>query len=264
MSSHLFGLLTVADPHAEIAFLEAIGFRTTAVHWADDTQTVLANAQFVWRRNGALMANSMTRDSEFSRESDVGNGRFYLVVDHDHEVDEAYARALAAGATSLAEPSDQDYGGRGASVTDPEGTEFSFGSYAGALGVVELRAKLVVADADAAIDFYTAAFDATVDTRATDDGVNGRELVVFAQLSLLGRSVEVQLKDADGSDPSANPAGAILELTVSDPDAVWERAIAAGATVRFPLADQPYGARQGRLVDPFGHQWLISGVPAPA
>ncbi|MFV0525218.1 MAG: VOC family protein, partial [Acidimicrobiales bacterium] len=162
------------------------------------------------------------------------------------------------------EPTDQDDGGRGASVTDPEGNEFSFGSYAGALGVVELRAKLMVADADAAIAFYAAAFDATVDVRATDDGADGREIVVFAQLSLLGRSVEVQLKDADAFDPTANPAGVILELTVSDPDAVWQRAIASGATVRFPLADQPYGARQGRLVDPFGHQWLISGVWAAA
>ena len=43
-------------------------------------------------------------------------------------------------------------------------------------------------------------------------------------------------------------------------DAVAERAIAAGAKEVFPIADQPYGLRQGRVEDPFGHHWLI-GTP---
>jgi len=33
--------------------------------------------------------------------------------------------------------------------------------------------------------------------------------------------------------------------------------VAAGAPVVFPIADQPYGMRQGRVADPFGHHWLI-------
>lgn len=45
--------------------------------------------------------------------------------------------------------------------------------------------------------------------------------------------------------------------SVDDPDAVAERAVAAGATLLFPVADQDYGMRQGRVVDPFGHHWLI-------
>ena len=49
-----------------------------------------------------------------------------------------------------------------------------------------------------------------------------------------------------------------LSLHVDDADAAAERAVAAGATLLFPVEDQPYGLRQGRVVDPFGHHWLIA------
>ena len=48
-----------------------------------------------------------------------------------------------------------------------------------------------------------------------------------------------------------------ISLVVDEPDALWNRAIAAGATVVFPIGDQPYGMRQGRIADPAGHHWLI-------
>lgn len=48
-----------------------------------------------------------------------------------------------------------------------------------------------------------------------------------------------------------------ISLVVDDPDAATARALAAGASEVFPLADQPYGMRQGRVQDPYGHHWLI-------
>jgi PhnB protein len=48
-----------------------------------------------------------------------------------------------------------------------------------------------------------------------------------------------------------------LNLLVDDPDAFAAQAIAEGATEIFPVADQPYGLRQGRIADPFGHHWLV-------
>jgi PhnB protein len=48
-----------------------------------------------------------------------------------------------------------------------------------------------------------------------------------------------------------------ISLEVDDPDAVAAQAITAGAREMFAVADQPYGMRQGRVVDPFGHHWLI-------
>jgi PhnB protein len=51
-------------------------------------------------------------------------------------------------------------------------------------------------------------------------------------------------------------------LTVADPDAVFARALAAGATEVFPVGEE-YGWRLGRVVDPFGHHWEI-GRPLDA
>jgi PhnB protein len=49
-----------------------------------------------------------------------------------------------------------------------------------------------------------------------------------------------------------------LHLQVDDVDAVAARAVAAGATVVFPVKDQFYGERSGRFEDPFGHVWVLS------
>lgn len=256
MTTSLFHLLTYRDAPAALAFLEAIGFRRRLVVWEDDEQTTLSHAQLSWGRHGGVMLSSLHRDGLESHPEALGTGRCYLVVDTDADVDATFARALAAGATARTEPEDQDYGGRNCGFADAEGNSFAVGSYPGVGATDALRPKLVVAGADTAIDFYRRAFGARVRARYEMDG-----LVVFSQLELPG-GFEIQLKDADDADPAASAApGVVLELTVDDPDPVWDRAVAAGAEVRFPLADQPYGARQGRLIDPFAHQWLI-GAPS--
>jgi PhnB protein len=51
-----------------------------------------------------------------------------------------------------------------------------------------------------------------------------------------------------------------LHLTVPDVDALTDRAIAAGATLLSPLADQMYGHRTSKLADPFGYNWMLSTV----
>ena len=48
-----------------------------------------------------------------------------------------------------------------------------------------------------------------------------------------------------------------MVMVVADPDTVFERAVKAGAIVVWPVADQEYGWRVGRVVDPFGHHWEI-------
>ena len=50
----------------------------------------------------------------------------------------------------------------------------------------------------------------------------------------------------------------VISLAVPDVDKWWNRAIAAGATEIYPLADQFYGDRAGRLRDPSGQQWMLS------
>jgi PhnB protein len=115
---------------------------------------------------------------------------------------------------------------------------------------------LAVRDADAAIAFYGEAFGATVRERLqAPDGP------VVAVLEIDGLPFGVAAEAPSLGTPSPESAGATtvrVSLHVADPDAVAAQAVAAGATEMFPVADQPYGLRQGRVVDPFGHHWLIS------
>lgn len=129
-----------------------------------------------------------------------------------------------------------------------------------AMDEMRLSPKLVVDDgpggADRAIDFYREVLGAEVDVRH----VMGAD-VVFARLLLPGGG-ELHLKDADGVDPGPPPGGGghILDIVCADPDSVVARAVDQGAEVVFAVADQPYGSRQGRFRDPFGHQWIV-GTP---
>ena len=106
-----------------------------------------------------------------------------------------------------------------------------------------------------AIDFYKQAFGAEELFRIEDD--KGE---VVARLSVGG--AEFWLADESPSHANFSPASlggssVRMVLTVEDPDAAFAQAIAAGATVVYPVADQPYGWRVGRMVDPFGHHWEI-------
>lgn len=124
----------------------------------------------------------------------------------------------------------------------------------------ELHPKLIVTDADAAIGFYSRALGATLTSRITDD--NG--IVVHAELSM-GGSV-FALAQAVGewgwhAPESLNESGVLLIVTVPDPDSTAERMVQNGASVVIPVENRPYGKRQGRVKDPHGHLWIISGDP---
>lgn len=121
--------------------------------------------------------------------------------------------------------------------------------------VTRLYARLVVSDGPRAIDFYRTALGAEEIERYTGPG--GK--IVHALLRL-GDTV-VAVKDADEGDPAPPSLGGspvIMALDVTDADAVAEAMLRGGATVVYPVADQPYGQRGGRLADPFGHLWMIS------
>ena len=64
-----------------------------------------------------------------------------------------------------------------------------------------------------------------------------------------------------GAGLGDGPNGVTLHLQVDDADAWFERAVAAGATVTMPIADQFWGDRYGQVKDPFGHSWSIGSSP---
>jgi len=119
--------------------------------------------------------------------------------------------------------------------------------------------RLVFAgDAAAALRFYEGAFGADVldEPYATPDGA-----IVHSEVRI-GDSIVYLTDEGDGEGVAPANAGgrvtAIMAITVPDVDRLWERAVAAGCAVIYPLADQFYGDRGGRLRDPFGHQWMLS------
>jgi PhnB protein len=54
------------------------------------------------------------------------------------------------------------------------------------------------------------------------------------------------------------PAATVLTLVTDDADALWTRAVEAGAEIVHPLADAFWGERHGQFTDPFGHRWGIA------
>ena|ERR1700733_7732203 len=121
--------------------------------------------------------------------------------------------------------------------------------------------RLVVGDGAAAIDFYVAAFGAEPvgERHAMPDGA-----LIHAELRIGNAIVMLTQDTADGSPAGAPEAGRPVNVIMAtyweDVDGAWERALAAGAEVIYPLADHFYGERGGRLRDPYGHEWMLSRV----
>ncbi|BBF68491.1 MULTISPECIES: VOC family protein [Sphingomonadaceae] len=119
---------------------------------------------------------------------------------------------------------------------------------------------LTIADGRAgeAIAFYATAFGATEQSRhMADDGVR----IMHAHLIVNdgGLMLNDHFHEMSHGEAVPPPAGVTLHLEVDDADTWWTRALDAGATIRFPLDNQFWGARYGQVIDPFGHIWSIGG-----
>ena len=110
---------------------------------------------------------------------------------------------------------------------------------------------LSVSRATEAVDYYKAAFGAVERYRLEDDA--GK--VVVAQLAIEGADFWLQ-EDVDSSPEFQDRRSVRMILTVDDPDAAFEQAIAAGAT-EVAAVSEGHGWRIGRVADPFGHHWEI-------
>ena len=118
-----------------------------------------------------------------------------------------------------------------------------------------VTAYLCVKGAVDAIEFYKTAFGATERYRIPNpDGTLGHaELVIGTTILYLSDEWP------EGNVYSPTTLGGTstsLMLDVPDCDAVFQRALDAGATVDRPMKDEPYG-RSGWLIDPFGHRWSV-------
>lgn len=125
-------------------------------------------------------------------------------------------------------------------------------------GQHSITPALVVKGGKQAIAFYTAAFGAQ--TLGVMYGPDGQS-VMHAELKI-GDSV-IFLGDEAPEWGARSPqtlggSPVSLNLYTEDCDAVFDRAVAAGATPAMPVADMFWGDRYGKLTDPFGHTWGIA------
>jgi PhnB protein len=122
---------------------------------------------------------------------------------------------------------------------------------------MSLTPHLVVADADAAAAWYAQAFGAEERSRVPLPGGG----VMTVELAIGDSSFHLAGEFADAGILSPLTIGGtatVLQIQTNDADALWARALRAGAEVRHELADQFWGERHGQVVDPFGHRWNIA------
>ena len=175
------------------------------------------------------------------------------------DADATYERAMAAGAKSLGAPSDAPYGERAGYVQDSAGNHWYIATHTGPTYFKEEPRTVTPhlyfqrtpgRGAAEFIAFAQAAFGAELDMRH-DDG----DRVAHAVLRIRGSALELGEGEGPGFD-----APAALVLNVDDLDAVYDRALRAGARSLFAPAAQSFGGRMAGVADAWGNEWFIASA----
>ncbi|HEY2861370.1 MAG TPA: VOC family protein [Terracidiphilus sp.] len=220
---------------------------------------VRAGSAFVMIRRAGL---------EASLPDQLGYGTQSLTIFLD-DVEAHYERAKAAGARIEEEPHETEYGEFQYAARDLAGHHWLFSRHARDRDPAEWGAAvanpvamppqiapmLSVRGGKRAVDFYIAAFGAEILFK-----IEAPDGAVVAELAAGQSRFWVADESPENKNFSPETLGggtARMVMVVTDPDCVFQRAIEAGATLVYPVADQGYGWRVGRLVDPFGHPWEI-------
>jgi len=197
----------------------------------------------------------------------------HLYID---DIDNLYARALAAGATSTHPPTDQQYGDREAGVKDRWGNVWYMATHQEDVSEEEFQRRLAggggkphkepgvgprpegystitpylhAKGARSLITFMENAFGAKVE-HLTE--MPGRE-VAHAGVRIGGSMIELgEARESTGQMRAA------IHLHVPDADATYERALRAGAKSVSAPEDKPYGERAAFVIDPFDNHWYIA------
>ena len=169
------------------------------------------------------------------------------------DADAAYEKALNAGGTSISAPRDQEYGERSGSVKDPAGNFWYIATHKGPSyvpkGLNSVNVYMHPLRAEPVISFIRRAFGA-------------KELAKYASPAGVVHHAEIQVGSSVVEMGEAHDAYQTMKsmfyVYVPDCDAVYHRALAAGATSLSEPKDQTYGDRSAGVTDPFGNQWYIA------
>ena len=120
-----------------------------------------------------------------------------------------------------------------------------------------ITAHIVVRGAADAADWYVQALGAEVGRRIPIPG--GRFIEIELQFGDSSVMIADEFPDLGVLSPqSLGGTYSALHIATDDVDALWQRAIDAGAEIHQPLADMFWGDRHGQIIDPFGHRWGLS------
>jgi PhnB protein len=124
-------------------------------------------------------------------------------------------------------------------------------------GYHTLTPYLIVHDAAGAIEFYKQAFGATEMFRmAGPDGRIGHAEIRVGDSQIMLADEHPEMNARSPRTIGGSPVS--FMLYVEDVDGIVAQALAAGATLKRPIANQFYGDRTGGVEDPFGHNWYIA------
>jgi len=239
---------TTVTPYVRMREAGLLDF-LTAVFDAKETFNLRGSAGGVHRE--VRVGNSMLMIGEGGVEGTLpfAPAAFHVYVP---DVDAAFQRAIAAGASSLGDPADRPYGERAGFVRDAFGNQWyiatAFGESYVPAGRRSVTPFVHPRGVPAYIEFLQRAFNAEVEIRAEHQGI-----VAHARLKIGSGAIE--MGDTQGA-VEPQPTG--FYLYVPDADALYEQAVAAGATPLAPPTDQSYGDRVGSVMDAQGITWFIA------
>jgi PhnB protein len=170
------------------------------------------------------------------------------------DADATFARALQAGAASIYAPTDDHPSGdRWGAATDPFGNTWYIatakGWVPGPEGVLTVQPYLHLRNAHDMIPFIEAAFGA----KATGVHKSPDGIVRHATIEIANATFEI-----DEASGESEPNESFLHVYVPDTDALYARAVAAGAKGVKPPYTAPYGDRAATITDPFGNTWFLA------
>jgi PhnB protein len=200
---------------------------------------------------GVRIGDSMVEMSEACGEWKAMPAGLHLYVKNS---DQTYQRAIAAGAESLYEPQDMEYGDREGGVTDPTGNQWYIATHKAGVhfapeGLRSVTAGISVRDAAKFLDFLAKAFAAQIVFQNEAPGG-----AVGHAKARIGDSL-MECSEAHGK---WGPRPVALHLYVPDVDRTYRDALAAGGMSLSEVKDQFYGERNGGVVDAWGNHWYIA------
>lgn len=178
-------------------------------------------------------------------------------------VDTAHSAVVDRGLRVVYPLTDEAWGVRRFFVEDPGGTIINVLAHqqgGRSTTVTRVSPRLIAPSPDEASTYYQQTLGAEQVLRDIDQ--DGRPVAVIHRLGEFTFTVSPAVADWGWIAPDELGGSPVLiEVECADPDDVARQMVGDGGQVVVPIENRPYGRREGRVRDPFGHLWIVSGDP---